>query len=86
MELETDLEASDSWNIVTQTLMDVADLDVTDIGKLECRPVYPHAEFCRIPQEVWEDRIGFVGVEINEDNLEAKLLGFVKEVKLLLSC
>lgn len=80
MELETDLEASDSWNIVTQTLMDVADLDVTDIGKLECRPVYPHAEFCRIPQEVWEDRIGFVGVEINEDNLEAKLLGFVKEV------
>lgn len=80
MEVPTNLTNSDSYNIVMQTLSDVADLEILGRGKLECRPVLPNAEFCRIPQDVWEDRIGYVFVEIDEDQLEAKILGFLKEV------
>ncbi|TAF70580.1 MAG: DUF1822 family protein [Oscillatoriales cyanobacterium] len=74
--IETDLEASDSLNPVMQTLMDVADLEITGIGKLECRPVLPTDENCYIPADTWENRIGYVAVEIDESSREATLFGF----------
>lgn len=81
LEIETDLEASDSWDPVMQTLADVADLDVTNWGKLECRPVSPGEESVYIPPEVWDDSIGCVAVAIDPSDpkaiFEAKLLGFV---------
>lgn len=77
MGIETDWEASQSWNPVMQTLMDVADLDVTGLGSLECRPVLP-TQVIRIPPEVWSDRIGYVAVQLDQSLLEATLLGFTK--------
>jgi len=74
--IETDLEASDSLNPVMQTLMDVADIEITGIGKLECRPVLPTDENCYIPTDTWENRIGYVAVEIDESSREATLFGF----------
>ncbi|NMF63768.1 hypothetical protein DP113_29280 [Brasilonema octagenarum UFV-E1] len=82
MGFETDTYASDSWNPVQQTLMDVADLLITNLGKLECRPVLENAQFVYVPQEVQSNRIGYVAVEISEDLQSAKLLGFVKEVSI----
>ncbi|MBD2681533.1 DUF1822 family protein [Nostoc paludosum FACHB-159] len=82
MEFETDLEASDSWNLVKQTLMDVADLLITNLGKLECRPVLENAQFVYVPPKVQSNRIGYVVVEISESFQSAKLLGFVKEVSI----
>ncbi|WP_263420151.1 DUF1822 family protein [Tolypothrix sp. PCC 7601] len=82
MEFETDLEASDSWNPVKQTLMDVADLLITNLGKLECRPVLENAQFVYVPPKVQSNRIGYVVVEISESFQSAKLLGFVKEVSI----
>ncbi|MDB9305318.1 DUF1822 family protein [Nodularia spumigena CS-591/12] len=79
---ETDLEASDSWNVVQQTLMDVADLLIKNIGKLECRPVLENAQFVYVPPEVQSNRIGYVAVQISESLQSAKLLGFVKEVSI----
>ncbi len=80
MGFETDLEASDSWNPVEQTLMDVADLLIKNLGKLECRPVLENSQFVYVPPEVQSNRIGYVVVQISESLQEAKLLGFVKEV------
>jgi hypothetical protein len=77
---ETDLEKSASWNPAMQMLMDVADLIVENRGKLECRPVLPEAEVACIPPEVWEERIGYVAVQLNESLREATLLGFVEKV------
>lgn len=77
---ETDLAASDSWNPVMRTLMDVADLDVKKLGKLECRPVLPDSQIVRIAPEVWSDRIGYIAVQTTESLTEATLLGFVKNV------
>lgn len=77
---ETDLEKSASWNPVMQRLMDTADLVVKNRGKLECRPVLPDTEVVCVPLETWEDRIGYVAVQLNESLREATLLGFVEKV------
>lgn len=78
LEIETDLAASDIWNPAVQRFMNVADLDVKNIGKLECRWVAPGEDFVSIPAEVRSDRIGYVVVEMAESLKEAKLLGFVE--------
>lgn len=59
--------------------MDVADLEVKNIGKLECRPVLPKAEVCKIPPEVWSDRVGYVAVQLNSALKEATILGFTPQ-------
>jgi len=78
--IETDLEASDSWNPVMQILANTADLVIKDQGKLECRPVLPGEEVCRLPPEVCSNRIGYVAVQLNQQLTEAKLLGFIPTV------
>ncbi|MEC4813024.1 MAG: DUF1822 family protein [Scytonema sp. PMC 1069.18] len=82
MGFETDLDASDSWNPIQQTLLDVADLCIKNLGKLECRPVLENSQIVYIPPEVISDRIGYVAVQISETLQEAKLLGFVKEASM----
>ncbi len=77
---ETDLSTSDSCDSMMRSLMDVADLEVKNIGKIECRPVMPNSPICRIPLEVWSDRIGFVAVRLSESFREATLIGFVETV------
>jgi Protein of unknown function (DUF1822) len=77
MEIPTRLSDSDSWNPVLRVCADVADLEIPGIGRLECRPVLSDAKTCPIPPETWDDRIGYVVVEINEEAQEARLLGFV---------
>lgn len=77
---ETDWEKSDSWDSVMQTFLDVADLELKNYGKLECRPVLPNAEALYIPEEVWEERIGYVAVRLDESLEEATLLGFAETV------
>jgi hypothetical protein len=47
MDIPTDLSAGDSWNPTVRLFFDVADLVVTNIGRLECRPwieSYPQPE------------------------------------------
>jgi hypothetical protein len=39
MDIPTDLTAGDSWNPVVRLVTDVADLWVTSLGRLECRPL-----------------------------------------------
>lgn len=79
--IETNLEASDSWDSVMQSLVDIADLKIKQWGqwqKLECRPVFSDTQVVYIPAEVWQDRIGYVAVRLNEFMTEATVLGFVK--------
>ena len=80
MGIETDWSASFSCNPVMQTILDVADLDIPKLGKLECRPVLPEDSVVCIPLEVLSDRIGYVAVRIDPSLREATLLGFSKTV------
>lgn len=77
---ETEPEASLCENPVMQTLMDIADLEVKNYGKLECRPVLPHADICSVPLEVQSERMGYIAVQFNSALTEAKLLGFTETV------
>ena len=78
--IATDLRESDSWNPIMQTCDDVADLNILDLGKLECRPVRNSDTSCHIPMEVWDLRIGYVMVKIDRSLKQGALLGFVPEV------
>ncbi len=80
MGVTTDLQASDSWNPVMRICADIADLEVPTIGRLECRPVRLHDHVCAVPPETWEERVGYLAVQIDESLQEAKLLGFVPSV------
>lgn len=83
LSIETNIEYFESLNSVTQALMDIADIEIEGIGKLECRPVLPEDEYCYIPIETWENRIGYVAVEINDSLKEATLLGFYPSLNAL---
>ncbi len=76
----TNWKASNSFDVIMQSFLDVADLAVIDRGKLECRVVLPDAEFVNIPQEVWTARIGYIIVQLDEDLQTATLLGFTPRV------
>ncbi len=78
MGIATNLTAGDSWNPLIRLCADVADLDVTDVGRLECRPVQSQTQPCSIPPDVWQDRIGYVVVYVDESLQEAKILGFTE--------
>ena len=91
VDIETDLTECDSWNPVIRMFEDTADLYITGLGKIECRPMkitrqqrengnhnfsLNLPEKCSIPIEAMEGRIGYIVVEIDEDQKEARLLGF----------
>lgn len=78
MGIETDLEVSSSYHPVWQALMDAADVEIPNLGKLECRPVLPEANVVYIPPEVWSERIGYVAVRLDSSLQSATLLGFTK--------
>ncbi|NJK49097.1 DUF1822 family protein [Candidatus Gracilibacteria bacterium] len=73
---KTDVEHSDSRNPICLKFMDVADLLVEKLGKLECRPILPDAKVFQIPPEVRADRIGYVAVQLNRSLKQATILGF----------
>jgi Protein of unknown function (DUF1822) len=74
---KTEDKQSDSRDRIDLKFMDVADLSIARLGKLECRPVLPDARVCQIPPEVWSDRIAYLAVEMNRTLKRATILGFV---------
>jgi hypothetical protein len=80
MGIPTSLNNRDCWNPMMRFCTDAADLEIVNLGIVECRPILSNREKCPIPAEVWHDRIGYLVVEIAEDLQEAKILGFVERV------
>jgi len=80
MGFETNLEKSESRDSLMLKFVDVADLDVVGVGKIECRPVLPDSQTCHIPSDAWENRIGYVAVQLNQSLKAATLLGFTRTV------
>jgi hypothetical protein len=79
MGIPTNLTTSDSWNPFVRLLGNVADLEVIGLGRLECRAIKANEQTCYVPPEVWEDRIGYVVVRLDEMLGEANVLGFTKQ-------
>jgi len=76
LQIETDLNYSDSFNPAKTALANVADLVIPGIGSLECRPVLPGETTILLPEEVIENRIGYVGVQFSDRLDSVQLLGF----------
>jgi len=79
----TNLSHSDSWNPISQTMMNVADLQIPGYGKLECRPILIGQDTVTVPPEVCSDRIGYLIVMLDLDLQNAQLVGFARQVDLL---
>ncbi|RUT10225.1 hypothetical protein DSM106972_007200 [Dulcicalothrix desertica PCC 7102] len=87
MGIQVNWEDCLSYNPLTQTLLDVADLDVQGLGKIECRAIEMFEEaadtannIISVPLEACLDRIGYVFVQINESLKTATILGFRKTI------
>jgi hypothetical protein len=76
MRFKTDWLHSDSRDPLLSKLMNVADLDIKDVGKIECIPVSVDRSECDISPESENERVGYMPVQINEDLTEATILGF----------
>lgn len=76
LQIETDLNFSDSFNPAKVALANIADLVITGIGSLECRPVLPGETTIFLPEEVIENRMGYVGVQFSDRLDSVQLLGF----------
>jgi len=76
----TQLEHSGLWNPVLRLATEAADLPISGIGRLECCPVLPQPTTYSCPPDAWEDRAGYVAVELPEDLSGARLLGFVPQL------
>lgn len=77
LNLETALYQSDSWNWSIRTFFDVADLMLPNIGKIECRALLPNDDAVVLPQEVTQERIGYVVVRLTQQLDFVEILGFV---------
>jgi Protein of unknown function (DUF1822) len=76
---ETNWSSDDDNNPWMINLINLADLEVKNIGKIECRPVLPDAEYLEIPTEVRSDRIAYVAVQFNQSLKSATILGFTTQ-------
>ncbi|MBW4613848.1 MAG: DUF1822 family protein [Desmonostoc vinosum HA7617-LM4] len=79
--VHTDLEASHSWNPLERLLENIADLYIPSLqGFLECRSLRQSDRKCKIPQQVWSERIGYVMIQLDEPYQEGQVLGFVESI------
>ena len=74
-----DPSASDSRNSINLHFLDVADLVVPSLGKLECRPVLPEMDVLEIPSEVRDDRIAYLAIQFTQSLKQAEILGFTSK-------
>lgn len=78
LNIESNLEQSDSWHPVIHSLFNVADLVLPNINKkIECCAVLSGETVFNFPLEGTENLIGYVAVQFNEILTEAGILGFL---------
>jgi hypothetical protein len=76
-ELDIDLTHGYSWNPEFHSIMNVADLVISNVGRIECVPILPDVREVILAPETMDDRIGYVVVQFNEELTSVDLLGFV---------
>jgi Protein of unknown function (DUF1822) len=76
-ELDIDLTHGYSWKPEFHSIMDVADLVIPNVGRIECVAVLPNVREVILSPETMDDRIGCVAVQFSEELTSVDLLGFV---------
>jgi hypothetical protein len=70
----------DFANPLLRSRLNLADLIITGIGNLECRYLWDNETTLIIPNEVTENRIGYILVQFSETLNQGKLLGFTADL------
>ena len=81
MGIPTNITGGDSWSPIMRMSADVADLEVTGVGYLECIPCQIPTSSYTVPPEVMNDRIGYIVVQIDDSLREGTILGFTSRVQ-----
>ena len=81
MGIPTNITGGDSWNPIMRMSAEVADLEVTGLGFLECIPCQTPASSYNVPPEAWGNRLGYIVVQIDDSWREGTILGFTTEVQ-----
>ena len=76
---ETNWENSDFLNPAMATFANVADLELKNYGKLECRAVLSEKDL-QVPADSWQNRIGYIFVAMDESQQEQHILGYLPSV------
>ncbi len=80
-QLDLDLRQGDSWQVELQSIMNVADLVIPNVGKIECLPVLPNTTEIQLPPETIDERIGYIVVQFSNNLNSVELLGFVASLE-----
>ncbi|MCJ8283644.1 MAG: DUF1822 family protein [Rivularia sp. ALOHA_DT_140] len=80
LDISTSLPQSHSWNAVARVSTNIADLNLPGKGHLECRPILKGEETCYVPEDTWNNPMGYVVVQFDESYRQGTLLGFVPQV------
>ena len=75
--IATDLEGSNSWYPSLTSSAHSADLDLLDLGKVECCAILPDAEDLLLPDSAQFDRIAYIAVQLTESMDSVSLLGYL---------
>jgi hypothetical protein len=76
-DLEIDFTHGYSWKPEFHSIMNVADLVIPNLGRIECVPILPNVREVILSPETTDDRIGYVAVQFSEELTSVDLLGFV---------
>ena len=74
--ISTDLQSSDSWYPGLTTRTDAADLELIDIGKIECRALFGEDTSIQLPESLPSNAIGYIAVRLNDALDTATLVGY----------
>ena len=87
LEIESDLEQSEGWNLAIATLQDTASLHLPEFGDLECRLVTPDDKSIDLPAHTKEDKIGMLvfRADITDPTQieEMEVISFVRDLSQL---
>lgn len=75
--ISTNLAQSNCWQPGMRAMFNVADLMLSQFGKLECLGILPQQTTVMIPPEAREDRIGYLIARFPEELQQLELLGFI---------
>jgi Protein of unknown function (DUF1822) len=87
LQIKSDLEQSEGWNLGLAFLDDVASIHLPKFGDLECRLVHPDAKSIDLLATAKEDKIGLLVFRANDTDVtqieEMEVIGFVTDLSQL---
>ncbi len=84
LQIKSDLDQSEGWNLAIATLQDTASLHLPEFGDLECRLVYLDDKYIDLPTGAKDDKIGMLVFRATATDVtqieEMEVISFVRDL------